>query len=139
MYIPPLPPTVLQIDDDVDDYLVQLIAFKGPEVRLEWACNVKGGISKAITYQPCLIIVDHLIPDNVVNAVKRIKAKEELQHIPLIVSGRVNSKVAADLLLAGAIGVLPKPIEIGSLYKIFPFFSQGIYNLLNLISNETTS
>ncbi len=113
--------TVMVVDDDQDNLL--LIGY---QVSLLINCSVisasdgSTAIAMAQQFQPCLILLDVMLPDmDGLNVVRQLKQDPKTQHIPVIaVSAIAQSQEIERAIEAGFDDYLSKPYELEDLESL---------------------
>jgi CheY-like chemotaxis protein len=113
--------TVLYIDDNEDNVrLVERVLRRLPDVELREARTGWDGVKAAIDDPPDLILLDNRLPDiNAKQVMTELAAVPAAAAIPVIVlSGDSARSVIDDLLAAGAVEFLTKPLDIHQLITV---------------------
>jgi CheY-like chemotaxis protein len=113
--------TVLYIDDNEDNVrLVERVLRRLPGVELREARTGWDGVKAAIGDRPDLILLDNRLPDiNAKQVMGELAAVPAAAAIPVIVlSGDSARSVIDDLLAAGAVEFLTKPLDIHQLVTV---------------------
>ncbi|HEY6961753.1 MAG TPA: response regulator [Gaiellaceae bacterium] len=127
---------VLIVEDDPDFAQVELAMARERGFKGIVASSGDEGIRLAHELRPDAIILDMKLPvRNGWQVLEQLKRNPETRHIPVhIVSGGVENGGVHDALRAGAVAVLQKPVEHGTLdeqfQRISEFVERGVRNLL---------
>lgn len=106
---------VLYVEDDADNArLIRRVLNRLPGVELLVAGTGRDAIRSAVDDRPDLILLDNHLPDATGGQIlDRLRAAPQTASIPVII---VTGDLAADeLVAAGAVDVLTKPIDIHEL------------------------
>jgi CheY-like chemotaxis protein len=121
------PPWVLAVDDDADIRVMLRIALElnGVHVR---TVGTGDELLAALARPPlpAVVLVDLMLPGlRGTELVARIKSTSGLEGLPILVlSG--SARAADEARQLGAVGCLPKPVELSDLLgAIAPFVSRG--------------
>lgn len=105
---------VLLVDDSpaMRRYVARTLQMAGFEAVIHEAANGLEGVSMALSIRPDLVITDLNMPEmNGAELVSRMRESPELREIPVLVLTADRSPARpGDLIRAGAVGYLTKPI-----------------------------
>ena len=108
---------ILVAEDDTGsrDLLTRILRFYG--FTIVPATNGRQAIEITKESQPDLIMMDLSMPiQNGLDAVRELKQKKELAHIPIIAMSAYDTRQdEMDALNAGCVAFLPKPLELFTL------------------------
>ena len=116
---PPLPATfrVLVVDDDqaTCEYLCHALAALGASAAT--AADGAGALEACAHMRPDLVLMDLKMPGmNGLDAIRRMKMSCALRDVPIVaITGAAGKTNEADALAAGAVRLLPKPVDIDTL------------------------
>lgn len=117
-------PVILIVDDDDDNLL--LLSYAMDELGYESVTGQSGtdAIRLAVQYQPCLILLDILLPDlNGISVLQKLRQQPRTSHVPVIaVTALVRKTDRAKLSNAGFSGYLAKPYMIDDLDTVVSQF-----------------
>jgi CheY-like chemotaxis protein len=116
-------PTVLIIDDDqrVLDLMTEALGMAGHTV-LAASSGVRG-IERARTEAPDVVLMDMAMPEMTgVEAVQRLREDPSTRKIPVVALTGGTSLAAAELIKAGCIGYIAKPVGIDELQRLVAGF-----------------
>ena len=113
-------PTILVIDDLLDNLFVfqKLIEKNLKTHRVLMTNNPSEGLKLASHHQPDAILLDFQMPEmNGVELCKKLKADKSLENIPviLITGNLITPKLKSEVIAAGPLNCLVKPIEMTEL------------------------
>lgn len=109
---------VLYIEDDPDNArLVGRVLKRLPGVEVIVAGTGRDGLQSAVDDRPDLILLDNHLPDAGGGQILgRLRAAPQTASIPVvIVTGGSGGLAADELIAAGAVDVLTKPVDIHQL------------------------
>ena len=115
----PLPATfrVLVVDDDqaTCEYLCEALATLG--VSAATAVDGASALEACDETRPDLVLMDLKMPGmNGLDAIRRMKMSSVLREVPIVaMTGSTGKTNEADALAAGAVRLLPKPVDIDTL------------------------
>lgn len=112
--------TILYVEDMVENVrLVERILERRPGVTLIPAMLAGVALDLAREHQPDLVLLDLHLPDLPGEEVmRRLRADEATLHIPVVVlSADATQRHVDELLAAGAVGYLTKPIDVKRLLE----------------------
>lgn len=112
--------TVLYIEDNPLNMRLVKKHLKKVGIPMLEAVDGLKGIKMAISEKPSVILVDVNLPDmDGLEVTRRLKANEEVQHIPVIaLTANAMHGDRERCLDAGCDGYLPKPIARQELYNV---------------------
>ena len=113
--------TVLYIDDSADNIrLVERVLKRRPDIDLRTAMTGRDGVKAATDDKPALILLDNRLPDaNGLQVLRELAAAPATAAIPVIIlSGDSARQTIDDLLGAGAVDFLVKPLDIHQLLTV---------------------
>jgi CheY-like chemotaxis protein len=108
--IPEEPVLIVEDDEDCREMLAALLVAHG--YRIVTAENGAEALTVARQHQPCLILLDLMMPVMDGEDFRRTQlADPQIRDIPIVVvSARIGAAEIADRL--GAVGVIPKPLDL---------------------------
>ncbi|MEM8856948.1 MAG: response regulator [Chloroflexota bacterium] len=107
-------PHILYIEDDVDNQRLVSRILKNSEISFKILPNSETALSYLDDFTPKLILVDIGLPDMDGKIfTKKVKAKKELNNIPIVaVTAHVLRSEKESILASGCNGYIPKPINV---------------------------
>ena len=110
--------TVLYIEDNADNLLLVQRALEARGYTIAWAANGLTGIETARSQKPELILLDINVPDvDGYEVARRLRADDQLRHVPIIAITANALKGDADKALAAGCDVyISKPVNIRELW-----------------------
>ena len=118
---PPVPPTVLHIEDnEANRLLVEMLVARRPGVRLFTAGRGKEGLAMAKEHRPDLILLDLHLPDTTgEDVLQALRADEESRDTPVVmVSADATAIRRSQAYDCGANDFLTKPFNVGQFLKM---------------------
>ena len=103
---------VLVVEDhhDTSFTLCKLLKLEGYDV--DHAIDGMAGYKSASIHHPDLIVTDVQMPRmNGIDMIKRIRTRDELKGVPILVMSAYGKRVISDALSAGADGYIEKPLD----------------------------
>lgn len=104
---------VLVVEDhhDTSFTLCKLLKLEGYEV--DHAIDGLAGLNSASTHHPDLIVTDVQMPRmNGIDMIRRLRTKDDLKGIPILVMSAYGKRVIDDAISAGADGYIEKPLDL---------------------------
>ncbi len=111
------PPLVLYIEDNRDNRILVKRVLEAEGYRVLEAEDATNGIELARQIRPALILLDINLPGlDGYEATARLKALDELRHVPIVaVTANVMKGDREKTLAAGCSGYIQKPIDVDRL------------------------
>ena len=112
--------TVLIVDDVLQNRLMQMQSLSELGFDVAQASNGQEGLEQAARLRPDLILMDVMMPVmDGLEAIRRIRARPDLAHLPVIaVSASASAEDEARSLAAGANAFIAKPIHIDAMLQV---------------------
>jgi signal transduction histidine kinase/ActR/RegA family two-component response regulator len=112
--------TVLIVDDVLQNRLMQMQSLSELGFDVAQASNGQEGLELAARLRPDLILMDVMMPViDGLEAIRRIRARPDLAHLPVIaVSASTSAADEARSLAAGASAFIAKPIHIDTMLHV---------------------
>ncbi len=108
---------ILIIDDEIDVMKMVVYRLKAKGYEIFTATNGQEGIDLAEMQRPALILLDFRLPDMEATEIsKKIREKEELKQIPIILITASIETIDKKAKECGAIDYIAKPIGPEELY-----------------------
>lgn len=128
-------PLILAVDDDEDNLLLLTEVLKSLECSFITATQGQTAINLAQDHQPCLIILDVMLPDfSGVEVVHQLKHNPQTMTIPVIaVTALAREEDREHLLLVGCDDYLSKPYMIDELEAIIQRYLRSTHPLTALV------
>jgi CheY-like chemotaxis protein len=126
---------ILYVDDDADDIALFLEALQKTDhqVRFSYALNANDALKKLNNYlsKPDVIFVDyHLGPIDGYECVRRIKERDELKNIPVVVlSGKIAPSVVDEFNKIGVYHFLSKMVMLRDMQPALQVMLDSFSNL----------
>jgi signal transduction histidine kinase/DNA-binding NarL/FixJ family response regulator len=112
--------TILIVDDVLQNRLMQMQSLSELGFDVAQASDGQEGLEQAARLRPDLILMDVMMPVmDGLEAIRRIRARPDLAHLPVIaVSASASAEDEARSLAAGASAFIAKPIHIDAMLQI---------------------
>lgn len=112
--------TILIVDDVLQNRLMQMQSLSELGFDVAQASNGQEGLEQAARLRPDLILMDVMMPVmDGLEAIRRIRARPDLAHLPVIaVSASTSAEDEARSLAAGASAFIAKPIHIEAMLQV---------------------
>jgi signal transduction histidine kinase/DNA-binding NarL/FixJ family response regulator len=112
--------TILIVDDVLQNRLMQMQSLSELGFDVAQASDGQEGLEQAARLRPALILMDVMMPVmDGLEAIRRIRARPDLAHLPVIaVSASASAEDEARSLAAGASAFIAKPIHIDAMLQI---------------------
>jgi signal transduction histidine kinase/DNA-binding NarL/FixJ family response regulator len=112
--------TVLIVDDVLQNRLMQMQSLSELGFDVAQASNGQEGLEQAARLRPDLILMDVMMPVmDGLEAIRRIRARPDLAHLPVIaVSASASAEDEARSLAAGASAFVAKPVHIDAMLQV---------------------
>jgi CheY-like chemotaxis protein len=107
---------VLVVDDHHDTSFLLCRLFKTEGYEVQHAVDGLVGFNSATRERPDLIVTDVQMPRmDGITMIRRLRQKEDLRQVPIIVISSYGRQLVADAIEAGADEFVSKPIDISRL------------------------
>ncbi len=115
-----MPSRILIIDDEAHVVELMELAVEKEEFQIISACDGQGGLKKAVSEKPDIILLDVNLPDiSGLEVCKQLKSKEVTRNIPILfLSALSQEQDIQQGMAAGALAYVTKP------FKVKPFLRQ---------------